>query len=242
MRVDEALLLLGGFDPEPGPRGRAELLSLPEPPTAIFAANDCSALATLEVAAELGIDVPGQLSVVGFDNIPESALAHPPLTTVQQPMRQMGHDAITMLVPLIAGEEIADTHITLDTTLVVAPVHRAPGGDLVTELWRDPRRRRRPGRRPGRPDDAAPRRSAQLSGVWGVDPDVGEMAPMLRDGDGTGPAVGGAIADGLGQLTRPFGTVPVEPRDGLRGAGGAAARGDGGQPVRDPGPGARGDA
>ena len=76
--VDEALLRLGAL------RARAtratppaSCLTLPDPPTAIFAANDLSALATLEVAAELGIDVPGQLSVVGFDNIPESALARP---------------------------------------------------------------------------------------------------------------------------------------------------------------------
>ena len=84
--------------PEQAREAARALLPLPDPPTAIFASNDISALATLEVAAELGIDVPGQLSVVGFDNIPESALAQPPLTTVQQPMRQMGHDAIAMLV------------------------------------------------------------------------------------------------------------------------------------------------
>jgi LacI family transcriptional regulator len=117
-RVDEDLLALGAFDPDQAREAARELLSLSDPPTAIFAANDSSALATLDVAAELGIDVPGQLSVVGFDNIPESALSHPPLTTVQQPMRRLGHDATTLLVSLIAGEEISETHITLDTTLV----------------------------------------------------------------------------------------------------------------------------
>ncbi|SDM86084.1 transcriptional regulator, LacI family [Nocardioides szechwanensis] len=116
--VDEALLRLGAFEPEQGRIGARELLTLPDPPTAIFAANDLSALATLEVAAELGIDVPGRLSVVGFDNIPDSALADPPLTTVQQPIRQMGHDAVEMLMALVAGEEPADTHPTLSTTLV----------------------------------------------------------------------------------------------------------------------------
>ena len=72
--------------------------------TAIFAANDLSALVTLDVAAELGVDVPDRLSVVGFDNIPESALADTPLTTVEQPIRRMGHDAIDMLTALIRGE------------------------------------------------------------------------------------------------------------------------------------------
>ena len=77
MPVDEALLRLGAFEPEPAREAARELLTLPEPPTAIFAANDLSALVTLDVAAELGVDVPGRLSVVGFDNIPESALAAP---------------------------------------------------------------------------------------------------------------------------------------------------------------------
>ena len=104
------------------------LLTLPEPPTAVFAANDLSALATLEAAAELGVQVPDQLSVVGFDNIPESALAHPSLTTVQQPMRQMGREALAMLVSLIAGEDLMTTHLTLDTTLVVRGSTTAPGG------------------------------------------------------------------------------------------------------------------
>jgi beta-xylosidase len=57
---------------------------------------------------------------------------------------------------------------------------------------------------------------AQLSGVWGVDPDVGDMAPMLRDAMGPVLRWDEVIADGLGQLTRPFGTEPVEPADGMR--------------------------
>ena len=125
--VDERLLLPGAFESEVARDAALELLSLPQPPTAIFAANDLSALATLEVAAEIGIDVPHQLSVVGFDNIPESALSHPPLTTVQQPIRQMGHDAVVMLVAQIAGEEVADTHVTVDTTLVVRRSTTTPG-------------------------------------------------------------------------------------------------------------------
>jgi LacI family transcriptional regulator len=125
--IDAALLRHGAFEPEPARDAARELLSLPEPPTAIFAANDLSALATLEVATELNLDVPGQLSVVGFDNIPESALAHPPLTTVRQPIRQMGKDAMAMLISLIAGKELKETHVTLDTTLVVRRSTAAPG-------------------------------------------------------------------------------------------------------------------
>jgi LacI family transcriptional regulator len=124
--VDETLLRAGGFEPEPARAAARRLLSLPEPPTAIFASNDLSALATLGAAAELGVDVPSALSVVGFDNIPEAALARPPLTTVQQPIRQMGHDATAMLLRRIAGEEIGDTHVTLGTALVVRQSTAAP--------------------------------------------------------------------------------------------------------------------
>lgn len=130
LAVDESLLALGAFDPDQAAEAARELLRLPEPPTAVFAANDTSALATLEVAAELGVDVPGQLSVVGFDNIPESALAHPPLTTVQQPMRQMGRDAVAMLVALIAGETLDETHVTLETTLVRRRSTATPEGTM----------------------------------------------------------------------------------------------------------------
>jgi len=101
------------------------LLTLPDPPTAIFAANDVSALTTLDVAAELGLRVPDHLSVVGFDNIPESALSTPPLTTVDQPIRKMGQRSIELLISLIRGEPAEVTHITLATSLIVRQSTRA---------------------------------------------------------------------------------------------------------------------
>jgi LacI family transcriptional regulator len=119
LHVDEGLVRPGGFEPELAREAAHELLSLPEPPTAVFAANDLSALTTLEVARELGLDVPRRLSVVGFDNIPESALTEPPLTTVEQPIRRMGQDAAAMLLALVSGEDVADLHRTLDTALVL---------------------------------------------------------------------------------------------------------------------------
>jgi LacI family transcriptional regulator len=62
---------------------------------------------------------------VGFDNVPESALCSPPLTTVNQPIREMGHRAIAMLIALINGDEVGHTHVTLDTGLVVRRSTRA---------------------------------------------------------------------------------------------------------------------
>ena len=85
------------------------------------------AMAILEVAAELGIDVPGELSVIGFDNIPESALADPPLTTVQQPIRQMGHDADRHAHRAHRGRD-PPTAPHPRHRAGAAPFHRVPGG------------------------------------------------------------------------------------------------------------------
>jgi LacI family transcriptional regulator len=117
--VDASLVRPGDYDHDVAARSARELLSGPDRPTAVFAANDISAIAVIETALELGLRVPDDLSVVGFDNIAESALCTPPLTTVQQPIREMGHRAITLLVQLINREEPGDTHITLGTDLVV---------------------------------------------------------------------------------------------------------------------------
>lgn len=92
------------------------LLSLPEPPTAIFAANDQSAIGVLQVAKELGVRVPEDLSVIGFDNIPETAYFD--LTTVDQFLAQMGYMAIQILVRIIRGEPLSTRIYQMPTRLV----------------------------------------------------------------------------------------------------------------------------
>ncbi|WP_169987472.1 LacI family DNA-binding transcriptional regulator [Microbispora sp. H10836] len=117
--ADPTLIGRGDFNPESAiPLARA-LLEGPDRPTAIFAASDGMALKVLEVAKELGLDVPGDLSVVGFDNIPESALAEPALTTVDQSMYRLGHEAARMLKSLVTGEWEGPRQILLPTRLVV---------------------------------------------------------------------------------------------------------------------------
>ncbi len=123
--VDERLVQVGAYDPAISAEPARQLLAAPDRPTAIFAANDLSAITTIEVAGEFGLRVPEDLSVVGFDNIPESALATPPLTTVDQPIRKMGQRAVDLLIQLIRGDSDPDTHITLDTSLVVRQSTRA---------------------------------------------------------------------------------------------------------------------
>jgi LacI family transcriptional regulator len=123
--VDEDLIAFGEYDPEISVKAARRLLTRPDPPTAVFAANDLSAIATIEVAAELGLRVPEDLSVTGFDNVPESALCTPPLTTVNQPIRRMGQRAVELLVQLIRGEQPDSLHVTLETNLIVRQSTRA---------------------------------------------------------------------------------------------------------------------
>jgi LacI family transcriptional regulator len=95
-----------------------ELLTRSDRPTAIFAANDLSAIRVLNVAAELGIRVPEDLSVIGFDDIPEAASASPPLTTMAQPLTEMGAQALQILLDLLKGDDVA-RHVHLPAKLVV---------------------------------------------------------------------------------------------------------------------------
>jgi LacI family transcriptional regulator len=115
--VDESLVRVGGYKSVTAEAPAHELLSRPDRPSAVFAANDLTAITTTEVARRLGLCVPEDLSVIGFDNVPESALASPPLTTIMQPLQQMGAEALRLLVDLIDGVE-RDIHIRLPTELV----------------------------------------------------------------------------------------------------------------------------
>jgi LacI family transcriptional regulator len=117
--IDEDLIQVGAYVPTVSADAARRLLGSPDRPTAVFAANDLSAIATIEVAGGLGLRVPDDLSVVGFDNIPDSALSTPSLTTVNQPIHEMGRRAVNLLIHLIRGETIESTHITLATSLVV---------------------------------------------------------------------------------------------------------------------------
>jgi len=91
---------------EAGAAAARELLTRRKPPTAVFAVSDVLALGVLSAAAELGIDVPGGLSVIGFDDIDESAHSRPPLTTVAQDLREQGRTAARMALGLIEGSKV----------------------------------------------------------------------------------------------------------------------------------------
>ena len=121
---DPALVISGDFDYASGFAAGAELLALPDRPTAIFAASDQMALGVYEAARQQGLRIPDDLSVVGFDDLPEAGWASPPLTTVRQPLSEMGSLAARTLVRLIRGETVESPRIELSTRLVQrASVH-----------------------------------------------------------------------------------------------------------------------
>jgi LacI family transcriptional regulator len=104
------------------PRGEeaaAELLSLPEPPTAIFAFNDNVAIGVLNVARKLGLRVPEDLSVVGFDDTFQATIVTPHLTTVRQPLAELGRIGVSLLSRLIEGQRLEALRLELATTLVI---------------------------------------------------------------------------------------------------------------------------
>jgi LacI family transcriptional regulator len=109
----------GSFGRAAGVAGATALLELEEPPTAVFAASDSIALGVLEVARAKGLDIPHDLSVVGFDGLPLAEQTLPPLTTVAQPLRDMGRAALRSVLRLAAGERLDSPRIELATELVV---------------------------------------------------------------------------------------------------------------------------
>ncbi|KQQ21943.1 MULTISPECIES: LacI family DNA-binding transcriptional regulator [Rathayibacter] len=125
---DERLVHVGLYQHDTARRPASALLSLPDRPTAVFAANDVSAIAIIEIAARIGLDVPRDLSVVGFDDVPEASRLDPPLTTVRQPMQTLGSTAAEMLTALMAGETPRSLHVRLPTQLVQRATTGPPPG------------------------------------------------------------------------------------------------------------------
>ena len=116
--VDAQLVVRGDGKPEEAVAAANQLLSLREPPTAILCYNDMSALGVLRQAAAAGIAVPERLSVTGFDDIFFANYLQPPLTTVRQPMREMGRRAMELLLSLLRGEE-NDKTVLIEGELVL---------------------------------------------------------------------------------------------------------------------------
>ena len=103
------LVAHGDGKPEGGMQAMSRLLALAEPPTAVFCYNDMSALGALRRIRESGLRVPADISLVGFDDLHIAQFTEPPLTTVRQPMRQMGRLAMETLIHLLQGSQSAQS-------------------------------------------------------------------------------------------------------------------------------------
>jgi LacI family transcriptional regulator len=114
---DHQLITSGDFKTETAMICAHQLLSLDEPPTAIFASNDQSAIGVIIVAETLGIRIPEDLSLVGFDNIPEAAYLD--LTTIDQNINQMGYIGTKMLIDLIQGKTLDKALQKIETKLII---------------------------------------------------------------------------------------------------------------------------
>lgn len=127
--VDHELIRTGDFHHETGYRLGRELLDRPDRPTAVFAGNDLQALGFYEAARELGLRVPEDVSVVGFDDLPVARWVGPPLTTVRQPLTEMAEAAARLVLELgrsASREAPTATRVELATSLVVRASTGAP--------------------------------------------------------------------------------------------------------------------
>jgi len=109
------------------------LLERKKPFTAIFAHNDRIARGATHALYQAGFKVPEDISIIGYDDIPEAEFADPPLTTIQQPMAEVGQAATRFLIQMIEDPAITPKQVLFDTTLVIrsscAPANHKPGGE-----------------------------------------------------------------------------------------------------------------
>ncbi|MFC3505416.1 LacI family DNA-binding transcriptional regulator [Micromonospora krabiensis] len=116
--VDKNLIAYGDFSEESGAACMRRLLEVCPDLDAVFVASDLMAFGALRTLREAGRRVPDDVAVVGFDDAPIARQADPPLTTVFQPVEEMGRQMARLLVARIRGDELATPHILLDTSLV----------------------------------------------------------------------------------------------------------------------------
>jgi LacI family transcriptional regulator len=125
---EPSLVMPGNFTDAAGYAGANRLLDLPVPPTAIFASNDEMAFGAMHAIRQRGLRVPDDVSIVGFDDIPEARHSYPPLTTVRQPLREMGELAGTYICRLIEDPTQPRLQMTMTTRLIVRESTASPPG------------------------------------------------------------------------------------------------------------------
>jgi LacI family transcriptional regulator, repressor for deo operon, udp, cdd, tsx, nupC, and nupG len=118
-REQDVMVMHGDFSIRSGAEAAAGLLALPDRPSAVFCFNDEMAMGVIATARQKGLRVPDDLSVVGFDDIRFAQCVDPPLTTIAQPMREIGEGTVRLLLEILNGGQIAPVSVTLPHTLQV---------------------------------------------------------------------------------------------------------------------------
>lgn len=126
--IDLSEVIHGPFTFEHGLEAGLRILGRPKRPTAIFAASDVTAMGVMEAARTLGITVPGQLSIVGFDNTMLAQTSSPRLTTIHQPVEEIGRTAVETVQKLARGETLPSKRVELATHLVLRDSTAPPAG------------------------------------------------------------------------------------------------------------------
>jgi len=117
--TNEALIVIGDLTQRGGYEQAGKLLDLPDPPTAIAACNDLMAMGAMSAAQDRGLVIGKDISITGFDDIPMAEYAHPPLTTVHQPIYQIGGMVCEMLIKLMKKEPLTERKVLLKPELIV---------------------------------------------------------------------------------------------------------------------------
>ncbi len=125
---DDLTVVGGDFTVESGGEAAARLLASDRPPTAIFCFNDEMAMGVLDHARQRGLNVPRDLSVVGFDDIRFARYTQPALTTIAQPMREIGEGTVKLLLSILVDDSVTPASVTLPHRLVVRATTAPPAG------------------------------------------------------------------------------------------------------------------
>jgi LacI family transcriptional regulator len=125
---DADLIRFSDWQIPTGEAAAEEILAHPDPPTAIFGFNDNVAIGALNAARRRGLRVPDDLSIVGFDDTFQSRIVWPQLTTVRQPLQELGRTGVSLLMRLLEGQRVEALRMELSTTLVVRASTAAPRG------------------------------------------------------------------------------------------------------------------
>ncbi len=119
LEFDPALVIEGNLTQSGGYQRMEQLLDQEEPPTAVVTGNDLMAFGAMEAAQERGLVVGRDVAVIGFDDVPLAAYFHPTLTTIRQPIYDIGKMLSQMLIEIIKGEDLAECQIILQPELVI---------------------------------------------------------------------------------------------------------------------------